>query len=78
MNKRLDVPDKFILAPSLAESPVGFNVHTAADVHAMLDVIGLHSVEQLFEDPATKSPSWWLDLQIMWWTLRQLGGKQAN
>jgi lipopolysaccharide/colanic/teichoic acid biosynthesis glycosyltransferase len=22
--------------------------------------------------------SWWLDMQIMWWTLRQLGGKQAN
>jgi lipopolysaccharide/colanic/teichoic acid biosynthesis glycosyltransferase len=22
--------------------------------------------------------SWWLDIQIMWWTLRQLGGKQAN
>ena len=25
-----------------------------------------------------KSPSWWLDLQIMWWTFRQLGGKKAN
>ena len=22
--------------------------------------------------------SWWFDIQIMWWTLCQLGGKQAN
>ena len=22
--------------------------------------------------------SWWFDIRIMWWTLRQLGGKQAN
>lgn len=25
-----------------------------------------------------KNTSWWLDIQIMWWTVRQLGGKQAN
>ena len=25
-----------------------------------------------------KKASWWLDIQIMWWTLQQLGGKQAN
>ena len=25
-----------------------------------------------------KKASWWLDIQIMWWTLLQLRGKQAN
>ena len=25
-----------------------------------------------------KNASWWLDMQIMWWTLCQLGGKRAN
>ena len=25
-----------------------------------------------------KKASWWLDIQIMWWTVQQLGGKQAN
>lgn len=25
-----------------------------------------------------KKASWWLDIQIMWWTVCQLGGKQAN
>jgi len=30
--------------------PIGFNVHTGSDVQAMLEVMGLHSVEQLFAD----------------------------
>ena len=51
VNKRLD---PFVidvqLKPTLEPSPVGFNVHTATDVQAMLQVMGLHSVEQLFED----------------------------
>ena len=25
-----------------------------------------------------KNASWWRDIQIMWWTVCQLGGKQAN
>ena len=29
---------------------MGYNVHTSSDVQAMLNVMGLHSVEQLFED----------------------------
>ena len=31
-------------------TPVGFNVHTGSDVEAMLEVMGLHSIEQLFAD----------------------------
>lgn len=34
----------------MAQMPIGFNVHTGSDVQAMLDVMGLHSVEQLFAD----------------------------
>ena len=30
--------------------PTGFNVHTGSDVQSMLEVMGLHSVEQLFAD----------------------------
>jgi len=33
---------------------VGYNVHTASDVQDMLQVMGLHSVEQLFEDIPTQ------------------------
>ncbi len=47
MNQRLDAS---ILANAISDSPVGYNVHTAADVQAMLQVMGLQSVEQLFED----------------------------
>lgn len=47
MNQRQDVS---VLAPTTAGSPVGYNVHTASDVQAMLEVMGLYSVEQLFED----------------------------
>ncbi|MGB4114916.1 MAG: aminomethyl-transferring glycine dehydrogenase subunit GcvPA [Polaromonas sp.] len=47
MNQRQDVS---VLEPSILGSPVGYNVHTASDVQAMLQVMGLHSVEQLFED----------------------------
>ena len=32
------------------QRPAGYNVHTASDVLAMLETMGLHSVEQLFED----------------------------
>jgi lipopolysaccharide/colanic/teichoic acid biosynthesis glycosyltransferase len=32
------------------------------------------SLDLVYADQA----SWWLDMQIMWWTLRQLGGKHAN
>jgi glycine dehydrogenase subunit 1 len=38
------------LAPVVADAPLGYNVHTASDVQDMLQVMGLHSVEQLFED----------------------------
>ena len=34
----------------MEQHPVGFNVHTGADVQAMLDTMGLQSVEQLFAD----------------------------
>ncbi len=34
----------------LEQKPVGYNVHTGSDIQAMLEVMGLHSVEQLFED----------------------------
>ena len=47
VNKRLDAP---VIDPSITASPVGYNVHTVSDVQAMLGVMGLHSVEQLFED----------------------------
>ena len=47
MNQRQDFA---VLEPAIADAPVGYNVHTASDVQAMLDVMGLHSVEQLFED----------------------------
>ncbi|MDP3137986.1 MAG: aminomethyl-transferring glycine dehydrogenase subunit GcvPA [Burkholderiaceae bacterium] len=30
--------------------PVGYNVHTGADIQAMLEVMGLQSIEQLFAD----------------------------
>lgn len=30
--------------------PTGFNVHTDSDIRSMLEVMGLHSVEQLFAD----------------------------
>ncbi len=33
---------------------MGYNVHTASDVQDMLQVMGLHSVEQLFEDIPTQ------------------------
>ncbi|MDD2177156.1 aminomethyl-transferring glycine dehydrogenase subunit GcvPA [Acidovorax sp. D2M1] len=32
------------------QTPAGFNVHTGSDVQAMLAVMGLHSIEQLFAD----------------------------
>ena len=32
------------------QPPAGFNVHTGADVRAMLDTMGLQSIEQLFAD----------------------------
>jgi glycine dehydrogenase subunit 1 len=41
-------------APAVADAPVGYNVHTASDVQDMLQVMGLHSVEQLFEDIPTQ------------------------
>jgi len=47
VNKRLDA---LVIDPSISASPLGHNVHTASDVQAMLQVMGLHSVEQLFED----------------------------
>jgi glycine dehydrogenase subunit 1 len=47
VNQRLDA---HLLTPPISASPVGYNVHTASDLHAMLQVMGLHSVEQLFED----------------------------
>lgn len=60
VNKRLDAR---VIDPSISASPVGYNVHTEADVQAMLDVLGLHSVEQLFEDvPAQVRLSRELDL----------------
>ncbi|MES2401778.1 MAG: aminomethyl-transferring glycine dehydrogenase subunit GcvPA [Pseudomonadota bacterium] len=34
----------------LEQKPVGYNVHTGSDVQAMLEVMGLSSVEQLFSD----------------------------
>lgn len=34
----------------MVQKPLGYNVHTDNDVQAMLDVMGLHSVEQLFSD----------------------------
>lgn len=34
----------------MVQKPLGYNVHTGTDVQAMLDVMGLHSVEQLFSD----------------------------
>lgn len=34
----------------LEQKPVGYNVHTGSDVQAMLEVMGLSSVEQLFAD----------------------------
>jgi glycine dehydrogenase subunit 1 len=51
VNKRHDERfDAWVIDPSISASPVGYNVHTASDVQAMLDMMGLHSVEQLFED----------------------------
>lgn len=37
-------------AALVAQKPVGHNVHTSADVLAMLEALGLHSLEALFED----------------------------
>ncbi len=34
----------------LEQKPVGYNVHTGSDVQAMLEVMGLSSIEQLFAD----------------------------
>jgi glycine dehydrogenase subunit 1 len=34
----------------MARNPIGYNVHTRSDIQDMLQVMGLHSVEQLFED----------------------------
>ena len=34
----------------MERKPVGYNVHTGSDVQAMLQVMGLYSVEQLFAD----------------------------
>jgi glycine dehydrogenase subunit 1 len=34
----------------MEQKPLGYNVHTGTDVQAMLDVMGLHSIEQLFSD----------------------------
>lgn len=34
----------------MAQKPVGYNVHTDSDRQAMLEVMGLHSIEQLFAD----------------------------
>ena len=34
----------------MERKPVGYNVHTGSDVQAMLQVMGLHSIEQLFAD----------------------------
>ena len=47
MNKRLDAS---VIHPILSASPIGFNVHTVSDVQNMLAVMGLQSIEQLFED----------------------------
>ncbi|MFC6284436.1 MULTISPECIES: aminomethyl-transferring glycine dehydrogenase subunit GcvPA [Polaromonas] len=38
----------------LEQKPVGYNVHTGSDVQSMLEVMGLHSIEQLFEDVPAK------------------------
>ncbi len=38
----------------LTQKPVGYNVHTGSDVQAMLDVMGLSSIEQLFADVPAK------------------------
>ena len=35
---------------AMERMPTGFNVHTGSDVQSMLEVMGLHSVEQLFAD----------------------------
>jgi glycine dehydrogenase subunit 1 len=51
VNQRQDVS---FLEPSIADSPMGYNVHTASDVQDMLRVMGLHSVEQLFDDIPAK------------------------
>ena len=51
MNQRQDVS---VLELSISGSPVGHNVHTASDVQAMFDVMGLQSMEQLFEDVPPK------------------------
>lgn len=51
MNQRQDFS---AFAPAVADAPVGYNVHTASDVQDMLQVMGLHSVEQLFEDIPTQ------------------------
>jgi glycine dehydrogenase subunit 1 len=34
----------------MAQKPVGYNVHTGSNRQAMLEVMGLHSIEQLFAD----------------------------
>jgi glycine dehydrogenase subunit 1 len=36
--------------PVMEEKPLGYNVHTASDIQAMLDVMGLSSIDQLFAD----------------------------
>ncbi|MDQ1735746.1 MAG: glycine dehydrogenase subunit 1 [Pseudonocardiales bacterium] len=37
-------------ASPLERTPARFNVHTSSDVRAMLEIMGLDSVEQLFAD----------------------------
>jgi glycine dehydrogenase subunit 1 len=37
-------------ANSVPNQPLGYNVHTAADVQAMLQTIGIDSIERLFDD----------------------------
>ena len=47
MNKRQDFS---VTEQPCNASPIGYNVHTAADVQAMLAVMGLQSIQQLFDD----------------------------
>ena len=37
-------------AAVVAQQPAGYNVHTGADILAMLEAMGLHSIDSLFDD----------------------------
>lgn len=72
-------------ASVLEKKPVGFNVHTASDIQAMLATMGLYSIEQLFADvPATVRLGRALDLPpaLTEWELmrdvRAMAGKNST